>query len=110
MMTFRETKEMVVRIIHEGFARRGITIKRLILFGSQVRGTAKADSDWDFIAVIDSKLDWQEKREIWHSLALLLAKEHISAEVLIKSEDEFSRDLNDKGKVTYYAHKEGLVL
>lgn len=109
-MTFRETKEMVVRVIHTEFARRGITIKRLILFGSQVRGTAKTDSDWDFIAVTDRTINWPEKREIWHSLALLLAKERLSADVLIKSEDEFSRDRNDKGKVTYYAYKEGVVL
>jgi len=92
-MKFQETKEMVSRIICGEFARRGITVKMLILFGSQVRGTPRPDSDWDFLAVTDRTVNWPEKREIWHSLSLVLAK-----------------DRNDKGKVTYYAQKEGVVL
>jgi predicted nucleotidyltransferase len=109
-MTVQEIKEMFRRVICDEFARRGIKVKILILFGSQARGNAKAESDWDFLAVTDRTVNWPEKREIWHSLSLVLAKEHVSADVLIKSEDEFVRDCQDKGKVTYYAYKEGVVI
>jgi predicted nucleotidyltransferase len=109
-MTLPKTKEMISRLICKEFALHGITVKMLILFGSQARSGARPDSDWDFLVVADRNISWSEKREIWHSLSLVLAKEHVSADVLIKSEEEFARDRNDKGKVTYYAQKDGMVI
>lgn len=35
----------------------------VILFGSRARGDADAESDWDFMALHDKALTWQEENE-----------------------------------------------
>ena len=104
----QETKEFAAGVIREEFEKRGIEVKKLILFGSRARGDARTDSDWDFLVVINPPVIWPEKRKIWLSVSRKLAKHYIAAELLIKSEDEYSHDISDKGKVTYYANKEGV--
>ncbi|TKJ37964.1 hypothetical protein CEE37_13460 [candidate division LCP-89 bacterium B3_LCP] len=106
-MTNKKTKELIAKKIREEFNKRGLEVRKLILFGSRVRDEEHKHSDWDFLAITDREVDWSEKREIWYSLSLYLAQKDISADILIKSEEEFNRDKVDKGKVTYYANKEG---
>ena len=106
-MTDKKIKETVAKIIRMEFSMRNLEVRKLILFGSRARKEADPDSDWDFLAVIDREVSWAEKREIWYSLSLILAEKDLTADILIKSEEEFSRDKDDKGKVTYYANKEG---
>jgi predicted nucleotidyltransferase len=60
---------MIRRVICEEFERRGNTVKMLILFGSLVWGTAREDSDLDFLVVNDMTINWPEKREIRHFLS-----------------------------------------
>jgi predicted nucleotidyltransferase len=60
---------MICRVICEEFERRGITVEMLIIFGSLVWDTARDDSDVDFLVVNESTINWQEKREIRHSLS-----------------------------------------
>ena len=36
----------------------------LILFGSQLTGKAKKDSDYDFLVILKQKADWKTEREI----------------------------------------------
>ena len=108
-MTDKKIKETVAKIIRMEFSKRNLEVKKLILFGSRARKEADPGSDWDFLAVIDREVSWAEKREIWYSLSLILAEKDLTADILIKSEEEFSRDKDDKGKVTYYANKEGAI-
>lgn len=96
--------------IREEFAAREIAVKQLLLFGSRARGDAAPDSDWDFLVVTGARMSWTEKRDIWLSLARRLAARAISADILIKFEQDFERDRRDVGKTTYYAAKEGALL
>jgi len=39
-------------------------LKDLVLFGSQITGKAKKDSDYDFLVILKQKADWKTEREI----------------------------------------------
>ena len=102
--------EHATRIIREEFAARQITVKQMMLFGSRARGDATPESDWDFLVVTETPLSWAEKRDIWLRLARRLAPLAITADILIKFEQDFERDRRDVGKTTYYAVREGVFL
>ena len=107
-MNEQETKEFTVRIIREECATRGIEIKKIILFGSHARGDANPDSDWDFLLVTENELSHKEKMEIRLYSARKLAREDISADLIIKDETTFNRQLENVGVITYYAVREGV--
>jgi predicted nucleotidyltransferase len=107
MLTDLEMKNLAVRQIHTTFSERGIAVNKILLFGSRARGNYRLDSDWDFVVVTEKELLWGEKKEIWRAISRALAKHNISADILIKSQEQFDIDTDDKGKVTYYARHEG---
>lgn len=107
IMAERDLQNCAVQIIREEFAARQIAVKQIMLFGSRARGEATPDSDWDFLVVIGTTISWAEKCAIWLQLARRLATYTITADILIKFEQDFERDRHDVGKTTYYAAKEG---
>lgn len=62
---------------------------RLFLFGSRANGTAKKDSDYDFVMVIPGK-----KRhsidDLGQARSLIWDKHQVSADIFIYSEKEFA--------------------
>ncbi len=110
MMTAQSLLDCATRIIREEFAARQIVVEQIMLFGSRARGDARPDSDWDFLVVTGTPVSWDEKRGIWLRLARRLAAYAITADILIKFEQDFERDRRDVGKTTYYAFREGVRL
>ncbi|HAJ79864.1 MAG TPA: nucleotidyltransferase domain-containing protein [Fibrobacteres bacterium] len=109
-MTFQEIKELSVKIIHEEFAAAGISIKQIILFGSQSRGDAGPDSDWDFLVCVKDELSFPDKAIISAKIQTLLAEKLISADVIIKSEAKLNEERDNVGFITYYALKDGIAV
>lgn len=107
IMINQRLQNIAARVIREEFAARKIVVKQILLFGSRARGDARYDSDWDFLVVTPKKLSWAEKLDVWLILARRLATYAITADILIKWEQDFERDRHDVGKTTYYAAKEG---
>lgn len=48
-------KEHILAAIRECLAKNLPASGKAILFGSQARGTAKEDSDWDILIILDKK-------------------------------------------------------
>lgn len=109
-MTYKEIKEFAAKIIREEFAASGITVKQLILFGSQSRGNAAPDSDWDFLVCVEDKLPFSDKIKISTRIQRRLAEKFISADVIIKSEARLMRERGNVGVITYYALKDGVLV
>ena len=110
MPTDLEIKNLIVQQIHTTFSEREIAVNKILFFGSRARGDFQLDSDWDFLVVTERELLWGEKKEIWRTISRALAKHGISADILIKSQEQFDIDIHDKGKVTYYARHEGALV
>jgi predicted nucleotidyltransferase len=92
------------------FAEFEIKVIRLILFGSRSKGTAVKESDWDFLAVIDKKLDFHAQNLIRTQIRRRLAKKLVSVDIIIRSEDAYAQDREDIGSIAYYAVREGTSL
>ncbi len=107
-MTFQEIREFAVKIIREEFAAAGIVIKQIILFGSQSRGDARPDSDWDFLICVDKELPFSEKAVISTKIQSRLAIKGISIDVIVKSEAKLNQERDNVGVITYYALKNGV--
>jgi len=109
-MTFQETKEFIANIIREEFKSRNLDVKQLVLFGSQSRGNAGPDSDWDFLVSTTSDLNFGEKAKLITAIQRRVAVEHISVDVIVKSENKIKQEKNNVGVITYYALKEGVLV
>ncbi len=107
-MTFEEIKELSVKIIREEFTSAAIIIKQILLFGSHSRGDARPDSDWDFLVCTEEELLFPLKAKISAKILTRLAEQHISADVIIKSETTLMKERDNVGVITYYALKDGL--
>lgn len=108
MLPFQETKDLSVGIIREEFAAAGIPIQQILLFGSQSRGNAGPDSDWDFLVCVTDELPFPVKALIATKIQTRLAEKFISADIVVKSEAKLRQERSNVGVVTYYALRDGI--
>ncbi|MFZ2146970.1 MAG: nucleotidyltransferase domain-containing protein [Sedimentisphaerales bacterium] len=101
-MISNETLLKVRERLVEGFAP-----SRIILFGSQARGTADDRSDVDILVVCSFK---GKRRHLMLKMDRALDGLDNAFDVLILTPEEFRRDSLIPGTVGRYAYKEGKVL
>ncbi len=97
----------VVELISDELRKKGIGVRKVILFGSRARGDYNDSSDWDFLVVIDKKISFHEKWDIIEDIKRRLVRNRITNDIIIKSWDEVEEEKDDVGRITYYALKEG---
>ncbi len=85
----------------------GFHPEKIILFGSQARGTADDRSDVDILVV--SRFEG-ERREVMLEMDRALGELDYAFDVLISTPEEFEVDRLIPGTVSRYADKEGRVL
>ena len=84
---------------------------RVLLFGSQARGEAGKDSDYDLLIISDrvaalkGKMDYESK--INKALVWSLDKPF---DVLVKSPDDIAKYKNAKAHIIYYALKDPIEI
>jgi len=96
--TLHEVRERLVDGFHPN---------RIILFGSQARGTADDRSDVDILVVCSFK---GKRRHLMLEMDRALSGLDNAFDVLILTPEEFQRDSLIPGTVGRYAKKEGKVL
>lgn len=101
-MTTPESVQEAAERLHA--ARPHATI---ILFGSQARGDARADSDVDFMVV---QQDVASRRDEMTALGNLLRPLRMSADVLVASRRTFQKWAAVPGTIYHTAATEGRVL
>ncbi|HEX5393645.1 MAG TPA: nucleotidyltransferase domain-containing protein [Rhodocyclaceae bacterium] len=80
---------------------------RVLVFGSYARGDAGEDSDLDLIVIEPHIAD---KADEYLSIRSAIGRLGIGVDVLLFSEEEFSRRSQVPGTVPYWASREGKVL
>ena len=103
-------QEKAVQIIRDELAKKGFNVIKIILFGSRARGDFRPDSDWDFLAVVDKDMDWNEKRSVILQIKRQMARLRIPNDIIINSFKQTQERADDVGYITYYALKEGVEL
>ena len=90
---------------------REIQPRKIILFGSHARGTARPDSDLDFLVVEDGPFDVQRSRraEITR-LGNILFDYFIPIDFLVFTPQEIDKWKNAKNHVIAHALREGRML
>ena len=80
---------------------------KIILFGSQARGTADNRSDVDILVISSLTGD---RFDMMNKMSSLLIKLNYAFDVIILTEEEFERDKKYPGTIARYATKEGIIL
>jgi predicted nucleotidyltransferase len=107
-MTHQDIQNFSTDVIKAECSAHNVAIQQIILFGSQARKTALPDSDWDFLVSINTELSFPEKARIVAAIQRKLAEQHISIDVIFKSQQTINRERNSTGVITYYALKDGV--
>jgi predicted nucleotidyltransferase len=84
--------------------------ERLFLYGSRANGTAKPDSDYDFVAVV-AKFDSSTRYAVMSTIsAKLWAQLNIEVQVWVYSQDSFDEWKNEFSSVPETALNTGIEL
>jgi uncharacterized protein len=84
---------------------------KVILFGSRAKGTARADSDYDFMIIKETAFfETHSRRETSGKLRRALAKFRVSKDILMYSAEEIEQRRNWRNSVVFCALNEGKVL
>ncbi len=84
--------------------------QRVILFGSQARGTADARSDVDLLVICPFDSKWENRRTLMVAMDRALGGLGFARDVLVLTPEEFERDRQIPGTVARPAWREGRVL
>jgi len=105
-VNLQEIKAEILKCLRE----RGVTVKRIILFGSRARGDAGESSDYDFLIVTKETFPVKEKMRMATALRRTLARLYVPVDVVINSEEEVDAKKDKIGYVTRYALREGIEI
>lgn len=84
--------------------------ERVILFGSQARGTADAHSDVDLLVVCSLDTRPGSRRTLMVAMDRALSGLGFARDVIVVTPEEFERDRHIPGTVARPAWREGIVL
>lgn len=89
--------------------REVIEPDKIILFGSQARGDAKSDSDYD-VLIIKDNIDNELKVTANIYKSFLNIDETISIDVIVASKKNLEKHKDNIGYILKYALKEGVTV
>ena len=107
-MTHEDATQLAARVIRDQCEAAGTKALRIVLFGSRARQTPAPESDWDFLVCVDKDLSFPERARVASAIRTQLAAEHVSADIIIKSNARVEKDRDNVGVITHYALKEGI--
>ena len=107
----RKTLELIKKIIHEETEKLGVTVEKVILFGSRARGDYRPDSDYDILVVVKGRLDRRLKIELMTNIgSRLIDALGAPVDVVVVSEAQWRRYHAHPGTVMYPASREGITV
>lgn len=106
-MNTLEDNALIERIRQALVANAGDRIDRIILYGSRAAGTARRDSDFDFLVIEKIPV---AKSEESHRLRKAMRDFPCLVDVWVMGEEEFEETKNVIGGLAYPANKYGVVL
>lgn len=99
-LIIKELKDLLIRNL-------GDNVLDIILFGSQLKGTASDNSDFDVLIVLKNDYDWKLKRKINDLCYDIDLKYNIFLDTQIISQNELKNSIRGKHPIFSNALKEG---
>lgn len=99
----RELKQLLKSQFHDD-------IRDVLLFGSRATGTARDDSDYDLLIVLNGAYDWRYKRQIQYACYDIDLKYDILTDTHIISIDEIQHSLKGQEPLYVNALQKGIPL
>lgn len=96
--------------LKKGLEDRGITVSKIILFGSQARGNAVAENDLDLVVVSEDfrgKSIFKRAEMIGDAEYLTVKKFKIPIDILLKTPEEME---NNASIIARYVKRDGVVV
>lgn len=81
--------------------------EKIILFGSQARGTADSRSDVDLLIISSIK---EKRRKLMVEMNRVLTELEYAFDIIILTKEEFERDRKIPGTIGRYASREGRII
>lgn len=104
------TRKRLTTTIRTILHNHNIQVEQIFLFGSQAKGTARPDSDWDLYVLVDQDLAFADRRRLTTEIKRELARLRIPNDVLLKSNKQFHAAKAYPGHIAYTVAKEGIPL
>ena len=80
---------------------------KIILFGSQARGTADKHSDIDLLIISPIR---EKRRKLMVEMNRVLGELEYAFDIIVLTKEEFERDRKIPGTIGRYASREGRIL
>ena len=107
----REVLELIRRTVLEEAKKLGVSVERIILFGSRARGDYREDSDYDILVVVKNKLSRKIKIDLLVNISSrLIDAINAPVDVIVVSETSWRKYRSAPGTVLYSASKEGVLV
>jgi len=87
-----------------------IQVEQILLFGSQARGTARPDSDWDLYVLVDHDLTFADRNRLTTEIKRELAQKRIPNTLILKSSKHFHATKIYSGHIAHTVAQEGVPL
>jgi predicted nucleotidyltransferase len=105
LVTEELLRNMTERIVRE------VNPLKVVLFGSYARGTARPDSDLDFLIIEDTPFNAQRSRRAEQTrLWMLFPDVRVSIDFLVYSSEEVTKWETSRNHVIHHAMSDGRVL
>jgi predicted nucleotidyltransferase len=104
------TRKRLTTTIRTILHNHNIQVEQIFLFGSQARGTARPDSDWDLYVLVDQDLTFADRRRLTTEIRRELARLRIPNDVLLKSNNQYHATKAYPGHIAYTVAREGVPL
>ena len=83
-------------------------VKRVVLFGSRARHTARDDSDFDILAIVESDIPYRRRQGVARAAVDMI--ETVELDLIVLTPNELARSMMRFDSVARFAMEEGSVL
>jgi hypothetical protein len=111
LMSLTDTPDPIVDQLPKGLLEKMVAYlnpQKVVLFGSRARGNVHADSDWDFLVVMDDdapaeKLGWKAPYEARKGI-------HAAIDIILCRQSRFDDRIDIVGSLPWIATTHGVVV